>query len=193
MRLFQELIGLSHDTRVLDMGGGAFVWSLLDVRPKVTILDIRASSNPEPTMDYIVADGCNTGLPSRSFDVVFSNSVIEHVGDISRQRDFARECMRCGKCFFVQTPYKWFPIDPHTFMLFGHWFPKKVFTKLMKWSPRFLISRPTHEDIEDFVNMRLLGKKEMQELFPQALIIEEKFFGLTKSLIAVGSADRWLN
>ena len=119
---------------------------------------------------------------------MFSNSVIEHVGGIERQKQFAAECMRCGQGFFVQTPNKWFPFDTHTLMPFAHWLPQRFFRKLVRFSPRFVLFKPDPPDLEDFRNMRLLGRRELQELFPEAEIIEEKFLGITKSLIAVSPA-----
>src|SRR5258708_6804265 len=109
MKMFADHFTVSSDTRILDLGGGAFNWTLLPVRPKLTILDVYDHSNKAEWATYIVGDGCKTGLPSASFDVVFSNSVIEHVGGAERQRLFAAECVRCGHGYFVQTPNKWFP------------------------------------------------------------------------------------
>jgi 2-polyprenyl-3-methyl-5-hydroxy-6-metoxy-1,4-benzoquinol methylase len=184
MKLLYSLFPINRDTRVLDVGGGPFVWTLAEVRPAVTLLDLREPLQKVDWADYLVADGCATGLPDKSFDVVFSNSVIEHVGGIDRQRQFARECMRCGREFFVQTPNRWFPFDTHTLTPIIHWFPKPIFLKLMKFSLRLLISAPSPADVEDFTNMHLLTKREMVELFPGAQIIEEKFCGITNGLIA---------
>ena len=190
MERFSHLFAITEGTTVLDLGGGPFNWSLLPNRPTLTILDINTkTTGVRDGITYLRGDGCHTQLPDKSFDVVFSNSVIEHVGDVNRQRQFAKECMRCGRGFFVQTPNKWFPADPHTFLLFAHWLPKRTFHKAMWISPRFLMSRPSQEDIEDFRHMRLLGFRDLQDLFPGAEIIRERFLGITKSLIAV-SRDR---
>jgi ubiquinone/menaquinone biosynthesis C-methylase UbiE len=188
MKRFSELFGLGGAS-VLDIGGGTFNWLLMDSRPeRLTVLNVYEEQNKAPWAAYIVGDGCATGLPDQAFDIVFSNSVIEHVGDIQRQRQFAKECMRCGRSYFIQTPNKWFPVDPHTFMLFAHWLPQKMFKKLLPLSPRFVLFNTDPGDMEDFANMRLLSKGDLQELFPGAEIIEEKFLGITKSLIAVSAA-----
>ena len=193
MKRFAERFGLTEQTMVLDMGGDAFNWTLLPARPKLTILNIYDQSNKAGWAKYIVGDACHTDFPAAGFDVVFSNSVIEHVGGRERQRQFAAECMRCGRGFFVQTPNKWFPFDTHTLMPLAHWLPQRMFRKLIPFSPRFMFFRPDPGDLEDFRNMRLLSKRDLQELFPGAEIVRERFCGITKSLVAVSaplSADR---
>ncbi len=185
MAVFCKRFMVNRNTSVLDLGGGAFNWTMVPERPSITILDIYDHGNKANWATYLVGDGCSTEFPDASFDLVFSNSVIEHVGGIERQRQFASECMRCGRAFFVQTPNKWFPFDTHTLMPFAHWLPQRLFRKLLRISPRFLFFKPDPGDLNDFSNMRLLSKRDLQELFPGAEIIEEKFCGLTKSLIAV--------
>jgi hypothetical protein len=188
MRRFAATFKIDADTTVLDMGGSAFNWTMLPVRPKLTILDIYEHANKAPWATYIVGDGCRTEFPDKAFDIVFSNSVIEHVGGPERQRKFAAECMRCGRSFFVQTPNKWFPVDTHTLMPLIHWLPQRIFKKLVRVSPRLLFFKHDPGDVDDFRNLHLLSKRELQELFPGAIIIKEKFLGMTKSLIAVSAA-----
>jgi len=187
MKRFVERFAITGQTTVLDMGGGAFNWTLLPLRPKVTILDVYDHGNKADWATYVVGDGCRTDFPDAAFDVVFSNSVIEHVGGIERQRQFAAECMRCGRGFFVQTPNKWFPVDTHTLMPFAHWLPQKAFRRLIRFSPRFVFFTPDPGDLADFSNMRLLSARDLKELFPGAEIIKERFCGITKSLIAVSA------
>jgi SAM-dependent methyltransferase len=186
MQRFARIFKPTESTTILDVGGGPSIWQLLPVKPKLTIIDPYIESRSyDGLATYVRGDGCKMDIPDKSFDIVFSNSVIEHVGDRERQRQFAAECMRCGRGFYVQTPNKWFPVDPHTFMPFAHWLPKRVFNKLMHISPRFLITRPTASEMQDFVDMRLLSARDLQELFPRAEIVKERFMGITKSLIAV--------
>jgi hypothetical protein len=91
--------------------------------------------------------------------------------------------VRCGRAFYVQTPNRWFPVDPHTFFLFLHWLPQRIYRKLIRFSPRILLSG--RGELAELENTYLLGRKEMERLFPGSHIIEEKFLGMTKSLIAV--------
>jgi hypothetical protein len=68
-----------------------------------------------------------------------------------------------------------------------HWLPRAMFKKLVRVSPRLLFFKSDPGDLEDFRNLHLLSKKELQALFPGAIIIKEKFLGITKSLIAVSA------
>ena len=70
--------------------------------------------------NWVQADGCNLPFPSKSFDLVFSNAVIEHVGDKQAQLRFIQEHDRVGSSFILTTPNRLFPIESHTQVLFKH-------------------------------------------------------------------------
>jgi 2-polyprenyl-3-methyl-5-hydroxy-6-metoxy-1,4-benzoquinol methylase len=78
MANFCERFAIIRNTTVLDMGGGAFNWTMVREPPKLTILDIYEHGDKAEWATYVVGDGCKTNFASGSFDVVFSNSVIEH-------------------------------------------------------------------------------------------------------------------
>jgi ubiquinone/menaquinone biosynthesis C-methylase UbiE len=141
MALFAHLFHFNENTKILDVGGSAFNWMMLPFHPDLTILDVFEHRDKAGWAQYVVGDGCATTFHDRQFDIVFSNSVIEHVGGLDRQRQFASECMRCGRAFFVQTPNRWFPVDTHTLLPFAHWLPQKLFRKFIRISPRFLFLR----------------------------------------------------
>lgn len=101
-----------------------------------------------------------------------------------RMRDFYR---RFGIKYFVQTPNKWFPVEPHLLTPFIHYLPKSLQRRLLRnftvWG---LVTRPTVWECENFLReIRLLGYKEFRRLFPKAEIRRERFLGWTKSLIAI--------
>jgi len=185
MEDFAKRFHLSSDSTVVDLGGSPFVWSLLQTQPQLTFLNLLTEDIPNGGYKVVEGDACNAPFSSKSFDVVFSNSVIEHVGSQEKQFEFARECSRCGTGYYIQTPNKWFPLDLHTFFLFVHWLPERMFRKAVRFSPRAIFFHTSPADLEDLRNLRLLSKKDMKSMFPDAEIIEERFLGLTKSLIAV--------
>jgi len=126
------------------------------------------------------------GVESGSFDLVHSNSVIEHVGR-HRFAAFAREVRRIGSGCFVQTPNYWFPVEPHARAPFVHWLPEC-------WAARLLMRRglgfwpragSMREAIRTLHSAELLSRPKFAGLFGDAEIVGERFGGLTKSLIAV--------
>jgi len=140
---------------------------------------------------YALANGLELPFRDKSFDVVFSNSVIEHVGDPLRQEQFAREIARVGVRYFVQTPNRWFPVEHHLLTPLIHFLPprwqRRLVNKFTIWE---WIARPRPDQRAFFLehylrDIRLLDSRAMRRLFPGARIIRERFLGLTKSLIAV--------
>jgi hypothetical protein len=111
---------------------------------------------------------------------VFSNSVIEHMGAFGEQARFAKEVRRVGRRYFVQTPNRWFPLEPHYLVPGFQFLP--VFVQ--KWLH-------THCDLgnirktEPFGTIRLMTRNELQELFPGAHILPERVGPLVKSWYVV--------
>ena len=187
MAQFISLFGVSEATRILDVGGSAFNWNLVAVQPQVTLLNINRLQTDHYNFVFIEGDGRYLDFPDGDFEIVYSNSVIEHVGGWEDQVGFAREATRVGKSYYVQTPNKWFFVEPHLLTPFVLYLPHRWVKALARnftvWG---LLTRPSRKEAEDFVdNIRLLGEREMRRLFPDARILKERFFGLTKSLIAV--------
>jgi hypothetical protein len=193
MRLFERTFEISGRTRVLDVGGSPAIWEFLAVRPRVTILNFPTALGPQRAgVDLVAADGCMLPFADQAFDIVFSNSVIEHVGTDAGQRRFAEEIARVGRRYWVQTPDRRFPVEPHLMVPLVHYLPKSwqavVVKRFTVW--QWLI-RPTPAQrayyVDHFLNeLHLLGRHELESLFPGATVLSENFLGLSKSLIAVG-------
>ena len=114
MREFVARFGVSEETRILDVGGTPANWLLTDVRPRVTLLNMpRGQERDEASFTFVSGDGCQLPFRDQSFEIVFSNSVIEHVGTPDQQRRFAHEIQRVGRRYWVQTPNRRFPVEPH--------------------------------------------------------------------------------
>jgi SAM-dependent methyltransferase len=187
MSRFVTLLDLDEQTTVLDVGGALGIWSSVSVRPKLTILNVgRSGAAPEAV--EVIGDGRRLPFPDQCFDVVFSNSVIEHVGRVEDQCQFAEEIRRVGRSFYVQTPNRWFPIEPHVLTPLVHFFPKRMQRRMLRnftlWG---LMTRPSPDYIQAFVDStRLLTARELSAMFPRAELYRERIAGLTKSLMVVG-------
>lgn len=114
MRRFQDLVPVTPETRVLDVGGTMYNWTYARVRPRLTFINLGPRPGDLPDeVQYIHGDATRMPFPTGAFDVVFSNSVIEHLSSYRRQRAMAEEVRRVGQRYFVQTPDVAFPIEPH--------------------------------------------------------------------------------
>ena len=192
MARFAAELAITAETRVLDIGGTPDCWRLLPVAPRVTLLNTpRAKGDLGGAERWVAGDGRALPFRDGSFDVVFSNSVIEHVGDTGSQIRFAYEVARVGRSYWVQTPNRWFPVEQHLLTPLLHWLPRRWQRTLV---PRFNLWRllvrvsPDRRDyyIQHYIGeIRLLSARRLAWMFPGAQILRERLCGWTKSLVAV--------
>jgi len=196
LSLLVKILGESlSPVSILDVGGQEEFWKALDLRslPKVQITIInRYSMKPTlPFVQAIVGDARDMGfIQDQSFDMVFSNSVLEHVGGLREQKAMARECVRIGKKHFIQTPNRYFPLEPHFLIPLFQFFPNPVRAWLhshfnLGWWGK---AGSYHEALEEVESIRLLNYRELLYLFPQSGIWREKIFGMTKSFVVYSTS-----
>ncbi len=214
--LFVKLLeGLEKPVRVIDLGGTGLFWEQMGfakegnttaedktssinceeqallLRPGAIEIHLLNQSKQEirhKAMISLVGDARNLqAFEDNSFDIAFSNSVIEHVGDWRDQQMMAEEMQRAGKRVFLQTPNRYFPIEPHFLFPFFQFLPFGWRVWLVRhfrlgWYERI----PDRKQAERICrSMRLLTKTELQRLFPGSKIHTERFVGLAKSFIVL--------
>lgn len=191
--LVDDILKTKKSVRILDLGGNRDYWLDLELvwagRPLAfTLVNLVPERLTDPRFEALQGD-C-TNLPQfadNSYDIVHSNSVIEHVGQWKQMSAFAREVRRLAPRYFVQTPNYWFPVEPHFRSLFFHWLPEPM--RVAKVMRRGLGAFPRAETVDDaqrFIeDSNLLDKRRFAHLFPEAHIERERVFGFTKSLIAI--------
>jgi methyltransferase family protein len=169
-------LDLSPQDRVLDVGGLPFNWSLLPRRPRLVMLNVvlPSAAASGPPVGWVIGDGRSLPFKDGAFDLVYSNAVIEHVGDFDSQRRFAAECRRVGLGYYVQTPNRRFPIEVHLMRPLIHWLPRRLQERVLGRRKSWFLRE-----------IRLLDRGEMRSLFEDAEIWHERVLGLSKSLIAV--------
>jgi hypothetical protein len=201
-RLFQaivdEVIAEKNSCRILDVGGTAGYWESFGQgldwsNVHITILNLDAPPTTRSDVVTVSGDARNMKeFADQSFDVVHSNSVIEHLGRWDYMAAMAAEVRRLAPRYFLQTPYFWFPIEPHARFPLLHWMPESWrYRILMRRSCGFWQRQPDlGQATKAIQSALLLDKQQMQYLFPDATIRSERVFGLTKSLMAMkrGSA-----
>lgn len=181
MRRFADSFGITAGTSILDVGGYEFNWSLLDTHPDVTLLNLDSGD--------VIANGCYLPFRDKSFDVAFSNSVIEHLGTPQAQRLFATEIRRVARAYFVQTPNRWFLIEPHYLTPLVQFVPRRIRVHVARFTVWALITHPTYEQRRARVNeIRLLSRRQLRGLFPDGRIRSERFLGMSKAFIV---ENRW--
>lgn len=187
---FRELIAsLPRPFAILDVGGTQEFWEKMEFicdDVEVTLYNLFPIVTTYPGLRSQHGDArdmCEFG--EQAFDVVFSNSVIEHVGSYHQQRRMAEEVRRVGKRYCVQTPNRFFPIEPHVLLPFFQFFPfwLQVFILSHFRSPWGWKIASKQEAIDYVRDIRLLTEKELRKLFPEANIYKEKFLGMTKSFL----------
>jgi len=191
IELFLRLFQPTAVTRILDVGGYLGNWDgVVPIESQVTVLNLshHQSDKPVPARFMLeIGDGCNLKHADQSFDIAYSNSVIEHLTTWENQKKFAAEIRRVGRQVYVQTPNRWFPIEPHYVTLFVHFLPRALAKKLLPWiSFRGWFRSGDNIDLCEMADeLRLLNYSELKELFPDCEIHRERWLGLTKSFIAV--------
>jgi ubiquinone/menaquinone biosynthesis C-methylase UbiE len=191
MRRFVREFAVTSQTRILDIGGTPECWNLIAERPRLTLLNTpRAKEDLGSAESWVAGDGRTLPFRDGSFDIVFSNSVIEHVGDAASQARFAKEVARVGRSYWVQTPNRWFPVEQHLLTPLVHWLPaswqRAIVPRFTVWAA---VTRTTAERRQFYLehylsDVRLLSAAQLRRLFPGAGIVRERVGGWTKSLIA---------
>ena len=200
-KLLLALIHSIDDTdsiRILDVGGTLTFWETCGFvgtqKCEITMLNLSKFEVPYKYkyINSVQGNGIDMrNYKDKEFDLVVSDSVIEHVENYENQKKMAGEIRRVGKRYFVQTPNFFFPMEPHFLFPFFQFLPLSAKTLLLSC---FSLGgrQPTknHEKAESIAkSIRLLKKREVIQLFPEGVILKEKLYGMTNSFIAVGGWD----
>jgi SAM-dependent methyltransferase len=175
----------------LDLGGGPGSYllteleSLNDGMPRVLLLDtgeseLRDARARFPEVQCILADGERLPFCDNGVDLVFCNSVIEHVAHPDR---LAAEIRRTGRRFFVQTPNEGFPLESHSHV------PLPFFRRMPRLVQQWMC-RLVGTSWDYLMSVRYLDEEQLRAYFPHARILRERAFGMTKSFYALTECVR---
>lgn len=175
--------------RVLDLGGWLSSWRAVSGRPAdlVSVNLAHQADEPDSWGTAVVADACNppAWLLRESFDLVYSNSLIEHVGGHSRCTALASVAYTAAPHHWVQTPYRYFPVEPHWLFPGLQFLPVRLRAGIaVKWQVGFMSSTPS-SCVDDVLSVALLSITEMKQYFPHSEILREPWLGMTRSIVAV--------
>lgn len=188
---YKQLINqIPKPMSILDVGGTEIFWENRglagDLDYQITLLNLEKSHTNYENIKSVRGNAVDMKeFSDQSQDLVFSNSVIEHVYTWENQVKMANEIMRIGKKHIIQTPNKFFLIEPHYVLPLFQFVPKNIaypiltktkLSRMQKWNPK---------DAKQYLDeIRLLSKDEMQRLFPQSSIYVERFLAAKKSFTA---------
>jgi hypothetical protein len=193
--LIDRIIARQGRCRIIDIGGTEGYWSIAsgqidDPRIEIDLVNLEPAQAKKPNFRSMVANACDMHeFADMSYDFVHSNSVIEHVGTWNDMVRFAANVRRLAPTYFVQTPYFWFPIEPHFRFPLFHWLPESAQYRLIMSGDMGHVTRATSvvDAVRSIQGFKLLDARQYAALFPDADMKFERALGVTKSLMAIRS------
>jgi len=187
MQRFLTVMQIKGGERIIDLGGTIDFWLEVPVPLDITVLNLPGSTDPavpptHHTIRFVHGDACAVrGEADRRYDIAFSNSVIEHVGDAAHRAAMAAEVQRLAPAYWVQTPSVWFPVEAHSHMPFWWFYPPAL---RQFFIARWRIKLPAW--CEMIETTTVLPRAEVERLFPKGEVWTERFLGFAKSYVASG-------
>jgi len=188
----EKLIQKDH-FKILDIGGDIQYWKNIGWQHpacKIHLLNLYESKVPENETDQFsssVGNGLSLEYKKGEVDLIFSNSVIEHVGSYQKQQIFANEVRRVSDKYIVQTPSIWFPLEPHSLIPLFQFLPHPIRALLiMTFNINYFPKAKTYKEAIKVSHSTLMfTHKRFKQLFPEAEIQVERFLGIPKSYTAI--------
>lgn len=199
MALFNAIFSPTEHTTILDIGAqidpqNPYNFQLIDSHPwkeKITALNILPEHidrirQTYPQVNAVIGDACRLPWPDKSFDIAFSNAVIEHVGDYEKQLMMASEMMRISRRWFLTTPNRWYPFEFHLRLPFVTWLPGRAYIQAGKIVSYDHIARRYRWFVQEIEDLHLLSSSQLIRLFPGSLIIKQRVTFWPETLIVAG-------
>jgi hypothetical protein len=191
--LIQSILQRKGSCRILDIGGEEMYWNVAEEfidrnNIEIHLLNITPPKISRDKFVGLRGDAAELGhLQDNAFDLVHSNSVIEHVGNWRRMHAAASHMRRLAPAYYVQTPYFGFPFEPHFRFPLFHWMPEQIrYRLLLNFNIGFCGRQDSvNSAMEAIQEIYLLDARQFSDLFPDATIIRERLLLLTKSLMAI--------
>ncbi len=185
--LFMAAVRPVPGDRLLDAGVGEgletavnFLEDLYPYPANITALaleDVPSFRARHPEIKLVQGDARDLPFADNSFEIYFSNAVLEHVGNRTEQQRFIHEACRVARRVFISTPYRWFPVDFHTLIPLAHYLPRPAVRGIYR-----LFGKDHYAEEK---NLRLLGKGDIEKMLPPGVTIRwypQRILGITSNL-----------
>jgi hypothetical protein len=183
-----QKVNLDRPIEILDIGGEQSYWEKMNFTESneynITLLNLELTPVRFRNFSSIKGDASDLSIFSdKHFDIIFSNSVIEHLFSKEKQKLMANEVRRVGKWFYIQTPNFFFPLEPHWLFPFFQFLPFKmrVFLTENFNLGHYKKTKSKEAAIQRVNEVKLLTENEMKKLFPEGKVKREYFLGFVKS------------
>jgi ubiquinone/menaquinone biosynthesis C-methylase UbiE len=182
LEAFIKLMRIQEGNRIIDLGGLPEFWETIAIDLDITLLNLPgafagAGGAFKRQYQFVEADACQLDFADNSFDIAFSNGVIEHIGAWEQQEAFALTTRRLAPHYWVQTPSMWFPIEAHCNLPFWWFYPaglKKAWIR--RWQ-----KQGQELKWQQMTQTRVLSLDRLKTLFPEAKVYTEYVAGFPKS------------
>jgi hypothetical protein len=192
--VFRSLFPDIEQMRVVDLGGTVESWRRAPVQPReVVVVNLLEPGDADTSwLVPVLGDACDargvlaaSGVDA-SFDLVFSNSLLEHVGGHAHRVALAREVRELAPRHWVQTPYRYFPVEPHWVFPMMQFLPVAARARVARdWPLVHTRAASAEEALADVQWTELIGITELRGYFPDSEVVMERMGGLVKSIVAV--------
>lgn len=177
------------ELNVLDLGGTTLWWQRAPVKPRsVTVINLHDPGERLSWLRPIEGDACDAVnlVGNEKFDLVFSNSLIEHLGGHHARVRFAEAVRALAPRYAVQTPYRYFPIEPHWLFPGMQFLPLAVGAWIApRWPLGHTYGWPATRARGEVMYTELLSASDFRTYFPDAHIVWERVAGMPKSMTAI--------
>lgn len=191
--MIERVLQTKGHCRIADIGGTEYYWEVggdfvRNANVEIHLINLTSVPVRNAKFTSVSADACDMGsFDDNAYDLVHSNSVIEHVGTWKQMKAMAANVRRLAPSYYVQTPNFWFPYEPHFRFPFFHFLPEQArYRLLMQLNLGFGGRRESIDDAMQGVQSAvLIDASQMRALFPDGELLRERFGPLTKSLMMI--------
>lgn len=200
--IFRSYVPHQRPLKVIDIGGTVAFWKAWGITEsdqiQVTLINNHhidvSSSGTESDLPFIINELSDANQIQvdrlKKFDLIFSNSFLEHLESRAQQAAMAEKIISSGVRYFIQIPNKRSIIDPHfprPWVPFFACYPKPVQARLLTLGACGSGARSsTLEQARERIRYyNPLSVADMRRLFPDAVIRIERTVGIPLSVLVM--------